>query len=252
MKKSRLLAVISLLLVLLLGACGTKVTKEEVVDGAFKNSINSLDADMKTEFEINANGQKVNQTIDINMKYLDDPFIAHMKMNTVDGDMELYIDKESAYVIMPGVKEWIKAPVSNVPEFEKLASGDGVKEDLEQLKKFSELFEFKEEKDGYILSVELDSSSTDQEKELVMDVLKESLQDESVELSKVNKFIYHLKLDKKYFLKQVKSDADLDLVMDGESGKIIIKVQADYKEINSVKAFSIPQEVKDSAVESGI
>lgn len=252
MKKFSVLTAISLLLVLVLGACGTKVTKEEVINGAFKNSLNSFVADMKTEIEINANGQKSNQTLDINMKYLDDPFMTHMKMTTINGDMELYIDKESAYVAAPGTSEWIKAPISSVPEFEELASGDSIKEDLEKMKKFSDLFEFKEEKDGYILSVELDSSSTDKEKELVKDVLKESMQEQSVELNNVNKFIYHLKLDKNYYLKQIKTDADLDLVMDGESGQIMIKLQADYKEMNSVKAFSIPQEVKDSAVDSGM
>ncbi|RSD29577.1 DUF6612 family protein [Mesobacillus subterraneus] len=252
MKKFSFLTAISLLLVLVLSACGTKVTKEEVISGAFRNTINSFDTDMKTEFEMNANGQKVNQTVDIHMKYLDDPFMAQMKLSTIDGDMELYIDKESAYMTMPGTTEWLKTSVSSVPEFEKLANGDGIKEDLDKLKKFSDLFELKEEKDGYLLSVELDSSSTDKEKELVKDVLKESLQDESIELNKVNKFIYYLKLDKNYYLKQVKADADLDLVMDGESGEIVIKVQADYKEINSVEAFSVPQEVKDSAVDMGM
>ncbi|WP_043931065.1 DUF6612 family protein [Bacillus sp. EB01] len=239
----------SLILMLIISGCGTKVTKEEVVSGAVKKSLNSFETDMKTEFKISSNGQDISSTTDIALVYKDDPFITHMKMSMIEGEIELYIDKESAYMKMPGEEGWIQAPTGSIPEFEEMASGDSIKKDLEKINEFSELFSFEQKDGGYVLDVKLDENSSDKEKELVTSVLTEELQNQSIKVSKVNKFNYSYTIDKDYNLKNVLTEADLEIVMDGQTTQISIKADADYKNINSVKDFSIPAEVTDNVIE---
>ncbi|WP_409298943.1 DUF6612 family protein [Peribacillus sp. SCS-26] len=247
--KKTILFTTALIVFALLSGCGTKASKEDVINGAFKKPINSFDAEMKTEFEISANGQKSNQTIDMDIKYLDKPFITHLVMDTIDGEMELYLDKEYAY-IDSGDSTWMKTPTDSVPEFKDLASDDSVKEDLENIKKFEELFELEEIKDGYNLKVNLDKTSSQKEKDLVLKMLDGNMGEEKPDSIKINKFDYTLTLDKEYNIKKVVTDASIKMEKDGQSGDVKVKLNADYKNMNSVKSFSIPEDVKANAVES--
>lgn len=234
---------------LLLSGCEEKVTKEEVVKGATAKSLSSIETDMKVEFEMKSNGQKNNSSTDISIKYIEEPFLTYMKMKTLEGDIELYLDNESAYILPPEDTSWYKKSIDSVPGFAELAENNAFKEDLEKIKKFSEIFTFEQKEDEYILQVNLKESSGKKEKELVLDVLKDSMKNESFELSKINNFFYYIKLDKSYYVNQVKIKADIDLQFDGKPAQYIINVNADYKNINTVKAFSIPQDVRDKAIQ---
>lgn len=61
--------------------------------------------------------------------------------------------------------------------------------------------------------------------------------------------MYYIKLDKSYYVNQVKIKADIDLQFDGKPAQYIINANAEYKNINTVKAFSIPEEVRDKAIQ---
>jgi hypothetical protein len=248
MKKSYIV-IMSFIFSLLLSGCEEKVTKEEVVKGATAKSLSSIETDLKVEFEMKSNGQKHNSSTDISIKYMEEPFLTFMKMKTLEGDIELYLDNESAYILPPEETSWYKKSIDSVPEFAELAENNAFKEDLEKIKKFSEIFTFEQKEDEYILQVNLQESSGKKEKELVLDVLKDSMKNESLELSKINNFFYYIKLDKSYYVNQVKIKADIDLQFDGKPAQYIINVNADYKNINTVKAFSIPQDVREKAIQ---
>ncbi|OCA87808.1 hypothetical protein A8F94_08165 [Bacillus sp. FJAT-27225] len=241
----------SLILMLIISGCGTstKVTKEDVISGALNKSMDSFETDMKTELKISSNGQDISSTMDIALVYKKEPFLTHMKMSTIEGEIELYIDRESTYMMMPAEEGWIKAPTGSIPEFEEMANGDSIQKDLDKIKEFSELFSFKQIDDGYVLDVKLDENSSDQEKELVTSVLTEEMKNQSIELLKINSFNYSYKIDKDYNLKNVLTEADLEVNVNGETTLISIKADADYKNINGVKDFSIPAEVKDHVIE---
>jgi hypothetical protein len=247
--KKTYIVIMSFIFSLLLSGCEEKVTKEEVVKGATAKSLSSIETDLKVEFEMKSNGQKNNSSTDISIKYIEEPFLTYMKMKTLEGDIELYLDNESAYILPPEETSWYKKSIDSVPGFAELAENNAFKEDLEKIKKFSEIFTFEQKEDEYILQVNLKESSGKKEKELVLDVLKDSMKNESFELSKINNFFYYIKLDKSYYVNQVKIKADIDLQFDGKPAQYIINVNADYKNINTVKAFSIPQDVRDKAIQ---
>lgn len=247
--KKAYIVIMSFIFSLLLNGCEERVTKEEVVKGATAKSLSSIETDLKVEFEMKSNGQKNNSSTDISIKYIEEPFLTHMKMKTLEGDIELYLDNESAYILPPEETSWYKKSIDSVPGFAELAENNAFKEDLEKIKKFSEIFTFEQKEDEYILQVNLKEISGKKEKELVLDVLKDSMKNESFDLSKINNFYYYIKLDKSYYVNQVKIKADIDLQFDGKPAQYIINANADYKNINKVKAFSIPQDVKDKAIQ---
>lgn len=247
--KKTYIVIMSFIFSLLLSGCEEKVTKEEVVKGATAKSLSSIETDLKVEFEMKSNGQKHNSSTDISIKYMEEPFLTYMKMKTLEGDIELYLDNESAYILPPEETSWYKKSIDSVPDLAELAENNAFKEDLEKIKKFSEIFTFEQKEDEYILQVNLQESSGKKEKELVLDVLKDSMKNESLELSKINNFFYYIKLDKSYYVNQVKIKADIDLQFDGKPAQYIINVNADYKNINTVKAFSIPQDVREKAIQ---
>jgi hypothetical protein len=255
----------SIMLILLLSACGTQtttekevkqttnekkvkqITKEDVVNKAFANTMTSFEADTKTTVNLGVNEQKSHETLAFSMKFIQEPFISHFKVTTVDGSTEFYFDQESAYALTPGQNGWIKAPTNNLKELENLASGKSIKEDLERLKNFVDVFQLYPIVGGYDLKVALDESSSEREKELAMTFIKESLNNPSFEVVGINKFYYNLVLDNNYLIKQVKAEADLNVNIDGEAGKANIFIDGNYKNVNSLEPFSIPDDVKQNA-----
>ncbi|WP_070121267.1 DUF6612 family protein [Bacillus marinisedimentorum] len=249
MKKLHFLLV-SLASLLFLGACGTGVTKEELVNGALDNDISSFEADMKMGIDVNANGQKMNQSLDMTMEYVKEPFNTHIKMSTVDGNIELYMDEETSYALVPGESQWIKTPTNSNPDFAELASGESMKDELNRLKKFVELFEMTQSGNDYVLTVNLtEDSKNKQEIELVQDVLKEATQNSEVEDLQVNSFDYKLTISEDKMLKSIVTRADVDVKIAGETAQIVTDATATYKNVNQVENIAIPAEVTDNAVE---
>jgi hypothetical protein len=241
-----------LLLIILLGACGSHVTKEEVVNKAFEKSITSVEADMQTYVNIKFNGQEANQTSDIDLKYINEPFITHLTINTINGAAEIYINDKNAYILAPGKANWIKTPSEGVNELEEIANGESIKEDLKNLKKFSDVFKLEKIKEEYVLKATINESSPEKDKELVKETLEESFKDQHIELEKINKFDYTLTLDKNFNLKSVLLDLDSNITENGKSKQAVIGIKANYKNINKLKDFSVPQEIKQSAIERNL
>lgn len=248
MKKFSIL--ISILVVLIvLGGCGSSLSKDEVVNKAVASEINSFNIDADIEMDISANGQSMNQSLNMDMTYVDNPFTAHIKMTSINGNIEIYLDKETTYVAQPGTDQWVKTPTNTVPEFADMASGDSIKEELDRLQEFSDLYKLEKSENGYVLSVSLSEDSNEKEMELVKDVMTESMQGMVVEDLKVNKFDYKITLDENFYLKNAFAKADIEITLDGEKATINTVTEADYTEINSLTDYSIPEDVINDAIE---
>lgn len=250
MKKFKIFMMM-LALLLTLNACGTKITTEEAVNKAFAIDIESFDSTGKMDITVVANGQTMDQSMDMKMKYIKEPFITHFSLTTVDGDVEFYMDPDNVFVQMPGTEEWMKAPVDSIPDLSDLASGEAIQEQLERVKKFEELFKVEQSGNEYVLKVDVSDSSDEKEKELVLDVFKDALQQYDVSDLKINKFDYTLTLDKDFMLKSIVSKGDLDVTMEGETMSLKSDIREDYTDVNNVEEFTIPTEVTENAVDAG-
>jgi hypothetical protein len=240
--------IVMMALLLILSACGTKITTEEVVNKALEVDVKSIDSNTKVNIEIEANGQSMNQSMDVNMKYIKEPYISSINITTIDGNIEVYMDSETAYMLVPGMEQWVKAPVSSVPEFTELANGKAFKKEMEHVQKFIEMFKLEQNEQEYVLEVNISDSSSDKEKELVKEVFKDALQQYNPGDLTINSFDYTLTLDKDFNLKSADAIADLDVTIDGQAVVIKTKANANYTNVNSVQAFTIPTEITENAV----
>lgn len=240
-----------LIVAIVLGGCGTNVSKEDVVNGAMKTDYSSFNMEAKFQMDISANGQNMEQSFDMDMTYVEEPFLAHLKMGTVDGDIELYVDKETTYIAQPGIEEWLKAPTNSVPEFAEMANGDSMKEDLERLQEFTDVFKLEKSEKGYNLSVKLTEKSSEEEMALVKDVMKESME-EDMELDdfKVKLFDYKLTFDENFYLTEAVVKADLEITSEGETANITISTDVNYTEINNIKNYSVPDDIINNAMDA--
>ncbi|MCA1029731.1 hypothetical protein LCL95_01640 [Bacillus timonensis] len=236
---------------MVLGGCGTSLTKDEVVNKALEMDINSFNMDANIEMEIEANGQSMDQSLNMEMTFVDDPFVAHILMSTFTGNIEMYIDKETTYLANIDPEVWVKTPTKDVPEFAEMADVESLKKEVERLKEFSDLFTMeKNENNEYVLSVNFTEESSEEENELVRHILLDSLEDLVVDDIKVNSFTYKLTFDENFLLQHDIVEADLEIVSEGETVKIILMVDAKYSDINAIKDYQIPNEIIDNAIDA--
>ena len=236
-------------LFIMLAGCGTKLSKEEVVSNAINAEITSVEVDGTVDVEMDSNGQNMTQSLELVVKYIQEPFITYVQMSTVDGDVELYSDKDHTYMLVPDIEGWLKTSTSDTPGISDLAGGQSIKEDLERLKKFNDLFAFEPIEDGYVLKVALTKEASEEELALVKEVLKESVQDVEFEDVQINSFDYVLTIDKEFLLKSTVAKLDLEVTAEGEEASIVTSADVNYTNVNNVKEFSVPTEVVETAVE---
>ncbi|TKC19024.1 DUF6612 family protein [Robertmurraya kyonggiensis] len=235
---------------MVLSACGsTTVSKEDVVSKALNADINSAEVNGKIDVKLDSNGEKLDQSVNLEMTYSQEPFLTYLKMGTVEGDMEIYIDKDNTYLLLPEMPSWVKTPTNDTAEFSELAAGQSIEEDLDKLRKFEELFELESVEDGYSLKVNLAEDANEEEFALVKEVLKDSVQEIEVEDVKIHTFDYILTLDKEYLLKSAVAKMDIDVTAEGETVNMITAVDVKYSNVNKVKEFKVPAEVVENAAE---
>lgn len=248
MKKILFLLVAAMAIVL--AGCGsTSVSKEDVVSKALNAEINSAEVTGKVDVKLGSNGENMEQSIDLSVKYSEEPFLTYVKMGTVEGDIEMYLDKDNAYMFIPGMDGWMKTPTSDTAELAELAEGQSIQEDLDKLEKFEDLFTFESVEDGYELKVQLKEDATEEEFALVQEVLKDSIQDVQYEDIKINAFDYTLTLDKEYLLKSALAKLDLEVTAEGEKVQMATTADVKYTNVNKLKDFAIPAEVVENAAE---
>jgi hypothetical protein len=236
-------------LIFILAGCGTKITKEEVVNKAIETDINSFEIEGAVQIEISANGQDMTQSFDLGMKYITDPFISHIDMSTVDGNIEMYMDRDTTYMLLPSMEGWLKTSTNSTPEFAEIANGESISEELERLKEFSNLFDLESLENGYVLKVKLTEDADDEGTELVQELLQESVQDVQFDDIKINAFEYILTLDKDFLLKSAIANLNLDVTAEGEAATVVTNADVNYTNINKVEEFSVPVDIVDNASE---
>lgn len=246
----KLLYFVVVVMVMILAGCGTAtVSKEDVVSKALNAEINSAEVNGKVDVKLDSNGEKLDQSVNLKMTYSQEPFLTYLKMGTVEGDMEIYIDKDNTYLLLPEMPSWVKTPTDNTAEFSELAAGQSIEEDLDKLRKFEDLFELTSVEGGYSLKVNLSEDADEEEFELVKEVLKDSVQEIEVEDVKIHSFDYVLTLDKEYLLKSAEAKMDIDVTAEGETVNMITSVDVKYSNVNNVKDFKVPAEVLENAEE---
>jgi outer membrane lipoprotein-sorting protein len=236
-------------LVMVLAGCGTTLSKEEVVTNAINAEINSVEVEGTVDVEIDSNGQSMTQSLELVVKFIQEPFITYVQMSTVDGDVEIYSDKDHTYMLVPDMEEWLKTSTSDTPGISDLAGGQSIKEDLERLKKFNDLFTFESVEEGYVLKVTLTEEASEDELALVKEILKESVEDVEFEDVRINSFDYVLTIDKEFLLNSTVAKLDLEVTAEGEEASIVTSADVNYTNVNNVKEFSVPAEVVETAVE---
>lgn len=235
---------------ILLAGCGsTSVSKEDVVNKALNTEINSAEVNGKIDVKVVSNGENMDQSMDLSMKYSQEPFLTYVKMGTVEGNIEMYIDETNTYMQIPEMNGWMKTPTGNTAEFAEIAEGQSIQEDLDKLEKFEDLFKFETVEDGYALQVQLTEDASEDEFALVQEVLKESVQDLQFEDVKINSFDYVLTLDKEYLLKSAVAKIDIEVTAEGETVNMATTADVKYSNVNKLKDFTIPTEVSENAVE---
>ncbi|MEQ2529307.1 DUF6612 family protein [Bacillaceae bacterium CLA-AA-H227] len=247
--KKILFFLVAAMAIVLAGCGSTSVSKEDVVSKALNTKINSAEITGKVDVKLGSNGENMEQSLDLSVKYSEDPFLTYVKMGTVEGDIEMYLDKDNAYMLIPGMDGWMKTPTSDTAELAELAEGQSIQEDLDKLEKFEDLFTFESVEDGYELKVQLKEDATEEEFALVQEVLKESIQDLQYEDIKINAFDYTLTLDKEYLLKSALAKLDLEVTAEGEKVQMATTADVKYTNVNKLKDFTIPTEVSENAMD---
>lgn len=129
------------MMIILFSGCGTNLTKEDIVNRAFDEEMKSFEVDSNIKVEMESNGQSRDQSFDLHMRNTYDTFFAHVKITSVEGIIELYMDNDITYLLNPGEDQWKKIAANSVPEIKNLASETEIlKEELKIMKHFSNLF----------------------------------------------------------------------------------------------------------------
>lgn len=216
--------------------------------------VTDLETEGKMEFEITANGQSMTQDMNYTMVYSEDPFFTQMEVSSVDEKIEMYLEEEFAYIFIPENEQWIKANVSDVPEFTEMANGDLLKEDIDRLKEYADLFELEKVKDDYVLTLNVSKENDGKGKEFIAELLTELMSSESgisEENTTINSLEYNLVFDSEFMLKSSEGTVDVQQEVDGDTQQYIAKIGATYTNVNKVadEDLKVPTDITENAIE---
>ncbi|MBO8155079.1 MAG: hypothetical protein H0Z32_01345 [Bacillaceae bacterium] len=233
--------------ILITAGCGNKISKEEIITNAVNKDINSVELNGTVHVKVSSQNQFMTQSMDLHMKFIQEPFLSYMKLNTIDGKLELYIDEDTTYMKSPDMNQWLKVQTKSVPELAAMASDNSLKKEFERLHDFINLYELEKAGDDYILKVKLNESADDQEIELVKNIIVDAAGDTDFEITNLNSFDYEITLDKNYLLKSAESTIDTELKFGEKIDNFIVEINVNYKNFNNVKAFSVPDNIVNNA-----
>lgn len=242
----------SLLLLLLLTACGTKLDKSEVLSKSIEASTTLTSYSIEMDMDITADDMEQKMSITGDVTHNPDAMYFNMNMEALgmEIDSEMYMNKDEAYMSMFG--EWLKMDTEQlgITSFDQLN-----KESLEKLNQFTDQFEMTEEEGKYILKL---SGNDDTYKVLIEDYVNSSMggelatdpmMEEMINSIKINQLDLEYHVDKESFVQTTQVfNIDLEMDMDGTIIPLKLKGQATISNINGVDPIEIPQETIDNAV----
>lgn len=279
MKKYYVLAT-SALMVFTLAACtdtaepisGTQdkssLTLQQVFEKAIERqqTLKNVHAtvDMEQETEMVVEGEKIqfSTSSDLEMDIQQNPMAMYTK-GTVAMDMggesmempiEMYMSEADGFYLLNGeANQWVKLPDD---QYQQVLAQTGAQTDatvqLEQLKQFIDDFEFKQDDQSYLLTLNIEG---DKFKSFIagqLDATFGETAEMSKDLMKTMTFEdskYELVIDKNTFdTKEIEMDLTMNMEMEGQPAKIVNDATIEYSKFDELAEITVPKEVKDKAV----
>ncbi|VEF47425.1 Uncharacterised protein [Bacillus freudenreichii] len=244
-------------------ATDTKKEKELTLEEVFKKTeevnkdLKSFKSQINMKQTVNAAGEKQEINSDIDMEFITEPMALHQKM-TMDmagekQEIDAYMTKEGFYMYEPNQKMWIKLPEEFSGQILQMSEGQSNPSgQLEQLKKFVDEFDFKQDDKNYILTLKASGEKFDQFlKENVKETLPPEMQAEAMMSEmKFNKVEYELFIDKEtFYLNALNMVTDTDTEIEGQKMNMHLDMKSTYSDYNAVKNIEIPKEALENAQE---
>lgn len=255
-----LLLLVSALLVFSLTACNAQTSKEVLADAVKKTKdVKNFTADMKADMTITKDGKATALNVNALMHVNSKPIKAHMNMNmVVEGnkmDMETYIEDNTAYMSISTMPQWIK--ISNAKElnFAESTKTANPYDGLDMLEKYADKVKLTDTDKGYVLEIKATKNNVD---EFLKDYIKKMmLAGQSQELKdamknmSVKSLEYTVLIDKETnYPKSMKGNMKASFKdTDGSTVEFEENFTSNYSDYNKTKAFEVPSDVKDKAIE---
>ncbi|WLR43309.1 hypothetical protein LC087_03725 [Bacillus carboniphilus] len=223
-----------------------ELTKQEVIDNIMQTEVTDISSVVEGETTIESNGQNMTTSIDIKMDMTNDPYAIHMNMGSIDGEIELYMDKNYSYVLIPGEEEWVSGHTDAVIDPSELQIAESFKQYNQLLKDYSDLFDMSYENGMYRLT--LNNSNLNDERLVQFFEKSSEMNNMSISVSKINSIDYSLYYDDQFFLTKVTSNINSDqIVEDGSNMTMNAKLEIKSK-VNKGTKITIPTEVVENAI----
>lgn len=244
-------------------ATDSKKEKELTLEEVFKKTeemnkdLKSFKSQINMKQTVNAAGEKQEINSAIDMEFITEPMALHQKM-TMDiagekQEIDAYMTKEGFYMYEPNQKMWIKLPEEFSGQILQMSEGQSNPSgQLEQLKKFVDEFDFKQDDKNYILTLKASGDKFDQFlKDNVKETLPPELQAEAMMSEmKFNKVEYELFIDKEtFYLNALNMVTDTDTEIEGQKMNMYLEMKSTYSDYNEVKNIEIPKEALENAQE---
>lgn len=286
--KKVFLAMMSLLLILGLAACGSTakptdsdkdkgnkkgdsaqsdLTLEEVFEKSLKASeeMKSFHAKMDIKQEVEHEGSPLNVDVNMDMDVIVDPMALYQKTTTkmeADGESiaegtlntETYLTDEGFFMYLENEDTWAKFPSELSDQLMQIPnSQSNPAEQLEQLKTFVEDFSFEQNDKEFILKLTASGEKFEAFlKETALNALPEQMKanEEIINSMKINNVEYEIFIDKENFY-----TTGLNMIMDSQMKveeyeiKLHQEMTGTYSNINGIDQIKVPQEAIDNAEE---
>ncbi|WP_275695467.1 DUF6612 family protein [Ferdinandcohnia quinoae] len=244
---------------LTLGEVFEKVTEASKELNSFKVKMD-MKQNISSDQDASAN-MDINTTLE--MDFVQDPMAFYQKMSMKmpeleeDMEMEIYFTKDGMYYYDPTSQMWMKFPSEMMEQLVQLSDQQtNPAAEIEKLKSFVDDFKFQQDDNNYILLLNASGDKfTDFLKETIQETLPEGMADsaEVFENMKINKMNYEIHIDKKTFYPTILNlSMDMEMSAEGQTVKIAQDIKSQYVEHNHIKEITVPQEVIEGAVESGM
>jgi DNA-directed RNA polymerase alpha subunit len=244
MKSVKIFLTVSVLL-LIMSACGTGMTTEEVVKKAIDTSIESYQSKATADVSIIKDRQSTDMSLDGDFTFFKEPFFMHLKSSDWETDVEMYMNQETAYILNDN-NQWVEVPVEDNPDLAAIPN-DMLSADLSRVNKFVELFTVEKDGNDYNLIVNItDDTSKELEKEFVNDIFKDLIKLE-LEDYKIIEFEYILTLDKDFKPKNIHSKTIVTLSYEGDTVRLESEANEKIFNVNSLQALTIPTEITSNS-----
>lgn len=276
--KKWLLAIISIFVVLL-AACSDpappngETTKEEEsslsAEEVYEKAMKQLDTLESTAFDMHmeqtmdfGEDEQITTKADFTGELMEDPFTMHQNgsvrmespaVGKMEINIEMYTQDEVVYVYEDFFNNWIKGTMDDLSNLGlEIGEKQSPFSHFEGLEEFIDDFSFEQTDDTFTYTLETNS---DNFKKIIMDELQEFRiafdgNEDIMEMIDIDELQYAFDIDKETFnLLSFSIDFAINIEEDGEKMTAESSIEADFSDFNKVDEITIPQEVKDDAVD---